>query len=112
MRAGIDLKITTFTDDGASNINGIKNFRYAIEPPINASQQEIAIHKLLDDEGAYMINVKEYLGNLQRVDSPDVRRAFIEKNQSIADSTRGIKGAGLPSILMKRMNMKNNKRKS
>jgi hypothetical protein len=81
MRAGLDLKITTFTDEAAnSNDNGIKNFRYLIEPPFRASLQEIAIHKLLDDEGAYMINVKEYLASLQRVDSPDIRKAFIEKN--------------------------------
>lgn len=65
-----------FQNDSAENTN----FTVKIEPPENACQEEVEIHELLDSLKVHKVDVKSYLEDQQRIDSPDVRKAFDELN--------------------------------
>jgi len=49
-----------------------------IEPPENASKEEEEIHELLDSLNVFKINTKRFLEGQQRIESPEVRKAFQE----------------------------------
>jgi hypothetical protein len=71
-------------ETGASGSTSYNNascgFTITIEPPEDASKEEVEIHELLDSLDVRKIDVKSFLEDQQRIDSPNIRKAFDELN--------------------------------
>jgi hypothetical protein len=56
--------------------NNYSNFTITIEAPEDATKEELEIHDLLDTLGVKKIDVKSFLEDQGRIESPEVRKAF------------------------------------
>ena len=82
----------------------MKTLRTHIEPPSDASKTEVNIHTLLDSLGVHKINIPECVKSEARMDSKKIQSAFarVQTLNSNASNTP----SQVPSLLMKRMRMR------
>jgi hypothetical protein len=74
-----DLKSILINSDLQPNRNDFSCFKIVIEGKENCNRNETDIHALLDSLDVYKINVKEFLQDQARVDSPEIKKAFAEQ---------------------------------
>lgn len=90
-----------FAADVVSNSNNFSSYTITIEAPENATKEEIEIHELLDSLQISKMNVKKYLEEQQRIESPEVRKAFdeLKSRQSSCYGGDSVKSIKSPSFL-------------